>query len=64
MTASGTGCVKTIFEISKWKVAVGLLLLSLVEWVMQVNISSFINQLWERNFHQRQILEISHSLGT
>lgn len=63
MSAYGPGCVKTIFENSKWKLAASLWALSLVEWVIQVNISSIINQLWEKVFHQRQLLEFSHSLG-
>jgi hypothetical protein len=39
-----------------------LWLLSLVEWVIQVNISSITNLLWEKNYHQRHFLEFSHSL--
>ncbi len=48
MAGKGADCVKTIFENQKWKIAASLWLLSLVEWVIQVNISSIINQLWEK----------------
>jgi len=54
--------VKTIFGKSKWKLVASLGPLSLIEWEIQVNISSIINQLWEKNFQQRHFLEFSHSL--
>ena len=60
----GHSLCETISEKSKWKLATSLWLLSLVEWLIQVNISSIISQLWEKVFHQRQFLEFSHSLGT
>jgi hypothetical protein len=34
----------------------------LVEWVIQVNITSIINQLWEKVFHQHRFLGFSHKL--
>ena len=63
-SASGTGCVKTISEISKWKLRATLWLLSLVLWSIQININSIINQLWKINFLPRHFLKFSHSLGT
>jgi len=61
---SGTGCVKTICEKPKWKLAASLWQLSHVEWVIKVNVSPVIDQLWEKSFHQRRFLGFSHSLGT
>jgi len=62
MPAMCPGCVKTICEKPKWKLAASLWLLPHVEWVIKVNFSPVIDQLWEKAFHQRQFLGFLHSL--